>query len=99
MRVKAAYQKKRTDGEFLIVMSPGLHIHFLNESAAFLLDLCDGRSLGTDEILERFAQRYREVAEETLKEDIRQTVQEFLQAGILVTEDVDGGGDDRDRGQ
>ena len=81
---KSTYLKSRDNGDFLLVMSPAQELFYLNETARFIYELCDGhRSI--DEIYRAMSAEYAfdESEEETVKADLLHTLRDFQWQRII----------------
>ena len=77
--------KSRKEGELTIVASEELDICYLNPTASFLLDYCDG-SMTMEGILDIFKKEY-EVDENTLRNDLIDIVRYMQWKRILKLEE------------
>ena len=75
---KSACLKSRDNGEFLIVMSPEQELFYLNETARFIYELCNGHR-SVDEIYGAMSAEYAfgESEQETVKADLLHTLRDF----------------------
>ena len=80
----ATYVKKRSNGDMLIVCADDLVIYYLNSTAAFFLDLVDGK-LTVAEIKNKFLENY-DVEEQELETDFIEMIRDLQWKKILVLE-------------
>ena len=80
----ATYVKKRSNDDFLIVCADDLVIYYLNSTAAFFLDLVDGK-LTVAEIKNKFLENY-DVEEQELETDFIEMIRDLQWKKILVLE-------------
>lgn len=66
-----AWQKKRSDGDFLIIMNKKLEVHFLNSTARDIVELIGNRTI--QEICESMMEIY-EVEENVIRRDVINTI-------------------------
>jgi hypothetical protein len=63
---------RRIGDDIVIIKADGLSMHTLNKTAAFIFEMCDGKS-NIDEITSRLCERF-EVSFEEAREDVRETI-------------------------
>jgi PqqD family protein of HPr-rel-A system len=84
-RVRAGVSVVDVDGEAIVYdIASGGQIHYLNHSAALILDLCDGTAT-TAEMARAIADVYEQPAAEVEKQ-VRETVANLQAVGVLATE-------------
>ena len=80
----ATYVKKRSNDDFLIVCADDLVIYYLNSTAAFFMDLVDGK-LTVAEIKNKFLECY-DVEERNLEQDFIEMIRDLQWKKILILE-------------
>ena len=76
------------DGEAVVYDPNGVQLHYLNHSAALVLDLCDGRST-IKQMAEAIADVY-EVPVDEVEANVRKTIRELRKRELLVPTKVAG---------
>ena len=82
---QCSYLKKRLDGEILIVCAENLSIYYLNSTAAFFIELANGKN-SVGEIKNKFLERYN-VEEKEIENDFVEMIRDLQWKKILVLED------------
>ena len=82
---QCSYLKKRRDGEILIVCAENLSIYYLNSTAAFFIELANGKN-SVGEIKNKFLERYN-VEEKEIENDFVEMIRDLQWKKILVLED------------
>jgi PqqD family protein of HPr-rel-A system len=91
-RLRAGVSIVDIDGEAVVYDIPsGGQIHYLNHSAALVLDLCDGTST-IGEMARAIAEVYEMPAEEVEKQ-VRETVENLEAVGLLLPDGEDDPGE------
>ncbi|MBO6179186.1 MAG: PqqD family protein [Selenomonadaceae bacterium] len=79
-----SFVKKRINDDILIVCSNDLMIYYFNATAAFFIQLADGKTT-VDEIKTQFVKNY-EVSEEELETDFIDMIRDLQWKGIVTLE-------------
>lgn len=74
--------KIRKDGDFIIAMNKDLEIYYLNETACFFWNNCDGKASILN-IMENFIKEY-DVSESEIKKDIIELLRDFQWKKLLL---------------
>ena len=72
---------RRIGDDIVVIKNGGLSTHVLNKTAAFIWEMCDGKS-GIDEIASKIYERF-EVTFEEAHADVDETVKKLTKASIL----------------
>jgi hypothetical protein len=72
---------RRIGDDIVIIKDGGLSTHVLNKTAAFIWELCDGKS-GVDEIAARICERF-DVSYDEARADVDETVRILTKASVL----------------
>lgn len=81
---RCSFVKKRMNDDILIICAEGLVIYYLNATAAFFIELADGKST-VGEIKEKFLARY-DVNERELEKDFVEMIRDLQWKKILTLE-------------
>ena len=81
---RLSFVKKRMNGDILIICSYNLTIYYLNATAAFFIELADGKS-SVGEIKQNFLSRY-DVNERELENDFVEMIRDLQWKKILTLE-------------
>lgn len=81
---RCSFVKAKMNDDILIVCTENLVMYYLNSTAAFFINLADGKST-VDEIKNKFLERY-EVAEAELENDFIDMIRDLQWKGILTLE-------------
>ena len=81
---RVAFVKKRMNDDILIICAEDLTIYYLNATAAFFIELADGK-LTVSEIKQRFLARY-DVDERNLENDFVEMIRDLQWKKILTLE-------------
>ena len=76
--------KKKMNDDVLIICAENLTIYYLNATAAFFIELSDGKAT-VDEIKNKFLERY-DVEEKDLENDFVDMIRDLQWKGILTLE-------------
>ncbi|MBR0289780.1 MAG: PqqD family protein [Selenomonadaceae bacterium] len=79
-----SFVKKRLNGDILIICADNLVIYYLNSTAAFFIELADGKST-VGEIKDKFLARY-DVNEQELENDFVEMIRDLQWKKILTLE-------------
>ena len=79
-----SFVKKRLNGDILIICADNLVIYYLNSTAAFFIELADGKST-VGEIKNKFLARY-DVDERELENDFVEMIRDLQWKKILTLE-------------
>ena len=79
-----SFVKKRLNGDILIICADNLTIYYLNSTAAFFIELADGKST-VGEIKDKFLARY-DVNEQELENDFVEMIRDLQWKKILTLE-------------
>ena len=79
-----SFVKKRLNGDILIICADNLTIYYLNSTAAFFIELADGKST-VGEIKDKFLARY-DVNEQELENDFVDMIRDLQWKKILTLE-------------
>ncbi len=82
---RVSYLKKRMNDEVLIISANNLAIYYLNQTAAFFVNLADGTNT-IDDIKRKFQEAY-DVSEDVLEKDFIEMIRDLQWKKILVLED------------
>jgi hypothetical protein len=72
---------RRIEDDIVIIKDGGLSTHVLNKTAAFIWEMCDGRS-GIDEIAAKICERF-EVSYQEAHADVDATIKTLSKASVL----------------
>jgi hypothetical protein len=72
---------RRIEDEVVVIKDNGLATHVLNKTAAFIWELCDGKS-GIDEITARLCQHF-DVSVDVAREDVSELIEKLTEVGIV----------------
>jgi len=72
---------RRIGDDVVIIKDDGQATHVLNKTAAYIWELCDGKS-GIDDIAASLCERY-DVSPEEARADTRATIENLTKAGII----------------
>lgn len=75
---------RKIDNEIAVIMESGRSLHVLNETAGYIMEMCDGEH-DPDEIAAGLCERF-EVTIEEAKTDVYNTITELENLGILKRE-------------
>lgn len=78
------FVKKRMNEDVLIICAESLTIYYLNTTAAFFIELADGKAT-VDDIKKKFLERY-DVAESELENDFVDMIRDLQWKKILALE-------------
>ena len=81
---RCSFVKKRMNGDVLIICAENLTIYYLNATAAFFIELTDGKSTVGD-IKKKFLVRY-DVDERELENDFVEMIRDLQWKKILTLE-------------
>ena len=81
---RCSFVKKRMNDDVLIICSESLSIYYLNSTAAFFIELADGKSTVGD-IKDKFLARY-DVDERELENDFVEMIRDLQWKKILTLE-------------
>ena len=81
---RCSFVKAKMNDDILIVCTENLVMYYLNSTAAFFINLADGKST-VDEIKNKFLERY-EVSEAELENDFVDMIRDLQWKGILTLE-------------
>ena len=81
---RVAFVKKRMNDDILIICTEDLTIYYLNATAAFFIELADGKS-SVGEIKKKFLARY-DVDERELENDFVEMIRDLQWKKILTLE-------------
>lgn len=81
---QTTFVKKRMNGEVLIICAENLAIYYLNATAAFFIELADGKATVGD-IKQKFLARYA-VDERELEKDFVEMIRDLQWKKILTLE-------------
>ena len=81
---RVAFVKKRMNDDILIICAEDLTIYYLNATAAFFIELADGKS-SVGEIKKKFLARY-DVDERELENDFVEMIRDLQWKKILTLE-------------
>ena len=81
---RCSFIKKRVNGEVLIICAENLSIYYLNATAAFFIEVADGKSTVGD-IKKKFLARY-DVDERELEKDFSEMIRDLQWKHILTLE-------------
>jgi hypothetical protein len=72
---------RRIGDDIVVIKDGGLSTHVLNKTAAFILEMCDGKC-GVDEITSKICEHF-EVSFEEAYADVNETVKILTKASIV----------------
>ena len=81
---RCSFVKKRINGDVLIICADNLSIYYLNTTAAFFIELADGK-LTVGDIKKKFLARY-DVNERELENDFVEMIRDLQWKKILTLE-------------
>ena len=81
---RISFVKKRMNGDVLIICAENLTIYYLNSTAAYFIELADGKST-VGEIKNKFLSRY-DVDERELENDFVEMIRDLQWKKILTLE-------------
>lgn len=81
---RCSFVKKRINGDVLIICAENLTIYYLNTTAAFFIELSDGKATVGD-IKKKFLSRY-DVDERELEKDFIEMIRDLQWKKILTLE-------------
>lgn len=76
---------RRIGDDIVIVMDDGLSTHVLNKTAAFIWEMCDGRT-DIETITNRLYDRFEVSCEQALA-DVRELIEKLMNIGIIKLEE------------
>ena len=79
-----SFVKSKLNDDVLVVCTNDLVMYYLNSTAAFFIELVDGK-ITVGEIKNKFLERY-EVSEEELEKDLVDMIRDLQWKGILMLE-------------
>jgi len=72
---------RRIEDETVVIKDDGLVTHVMNKTAAFIWEMCDGKS-GIDEITESLCERF-DVSFQEARTDVREIIEKLTQLGLI----------------
>jgi hypothetical protein len=72
---------RRIGDEIVVIKDDGLATHVMNNTAAFIWEMCDGKS-GIDEITESLCERF-DVSFQEAGTDVREIIEKLMQLGLI----------------
>jgi len=72
---------RRIEDETVVIKDDGLATHVMNKTAAFIWEMCDGKS-GIDEITESLCERF-DVSFQEARTDVREIIEKLTQLGLI----------------
>ena len=74
---------RQIGNEIVVIKDDGLATHVLNKTAAFIWEMCDGKT-GIDEITGQLCERF-DVSFEVAHADVTEIIEKLIQIGIMNT--------------